>query len=69
MTGLGIFVGLAAGFYLSGLVRTLLYEIHPTDMSSIVLPIGCLLLAASVAAIPAARRTARLDPITALRLE
>jgi putative ABC transport system permease protein len=69
MTGVGILLGLTGGFYLSGLVRTLLYEVHPTDVSSIALPIGCLLLAAFLAAAPAARRTVRLDPVAALRLE
>jgi len=69
MTAVGIVVGLVAGFYLSGLVRTLLHEIQPTDVSSIALPIGCLLLAALLAAVPVALRTARLDPVAALRLD
>lgn len=69
MTGIGIVVGLTGGVYLSRFVRTLLYETYPTDVSSIALPIGCLLLVAFLAAVPAARRTVRLDPVTALRLE
>jgi predicted permease len=69
MTVIGIVAGLAGGLYLSRFVRTLLYEVHPTDVSSIALPIGCLLLAAFLAGVPAARRTSRLDPVAALRSE
>jgi putative ABC transport system permease protein len=69
MTGIGIVVGLAGGFYLSRLVRNLLHEVQPTDVSSIALPIACLLAAACLAAVPAARRTSRLDPVAALRSE
>ena len=69
MTGIGIIVGLAGGLYLSGFVKGLLHEVHPTDAFSIVLPIGCLLLTAFFAAVPAARRAARLDPVEALRSE
>jgi len=43
--------------------------VHPTDVSSIVVPIGCLLVAVFLAAVPAARRTSRLDPVAALRSE
>jgi putative ABC transport system permease protein len=69
MTGVGIIVGVAGGLYLSRFVKTLLYEVHPTDASSIALPIGCLLAAAFLAVLPAARRTSRLDPVAALRSE
>jgi predicted permease len=69
MTGLGIVVGLAGGLYLSGFVKGLLHEVYPTDAFSIALPIGCLLLTAFFAAVPAARRASRLDPVEALRSE
>jgi putative ABC transport system permease protein len=68
-TGVGIVVGLAGGLYLSRVVVALLYEVHPTDVSSIVLPIMCLLTAACLAALPPARRTSRIDPVVALRSE
>jgi putative ABC transport system permease protein len=69
MTGVGIVVGLGSGLYLSRFVKDLLHEVHPTDAFSIALPAGCLLLTAFVAAFPAARRAARLDPVDALRAE
>jgi predicted permease len=69
MTGIGIIVGLAGGLYLSGFVKGLLHEVYPTDAFSIVMPVGCLLVTAFLAAVPAARRASRLDPVEALRSE
>ena len=50
-------------------VKGLLHDVHPTDAFSIVMPIGCLLLTAFFAAVPAARRASQLDPVEALRSE
>jgi predicted permease len=69
MTGIGIILGLAGGLYLSGFVKGFLHEVYPTDALSIIMPIACLGLTAFSAAVPAARRAARLDPIEALRSE
>ena len=69
MTGIGIIVGLAGGLYLSGIVKGLLHDVHPTDSFSIVMPIGCLLLTAFFAAVPAAWRASQLDPVEALQSE
>jgi predicted permease len=69
MTGIGIIVGLAGGLYLSRLVKGLLHEVNPTDALSIVTPTVCLLLTAFFAAVPAARRASRLNPVEALRSE
>ena len=56
MTVSGIIVGLAGGLYLSTFVKGLLHQVQPTDALSIVMPIGCLLLTAFFAAVPAAGR-------------
>jgi putative ABC transport system permease protein len=69
MTGIGIVAGLACGLYLSRFAQAFLHEVQPTDAFSIALPIGCLLLTAFTAAVPAARRASRLDPVEALRSE
>jgi len=69
MMGIGIVAGLAGGFYLSQLLKGYLHEVHPTDAFSIALPVGCLLLSALLAAVPAARRASRLNPVDALRSE
>lgn len=69
MTGVGIVVGLAGGLYLSRLVKGLLHDVHPTDALSIAVPVGCLLLTAFFAAVPAARRASQLNPVEALRSE
>jgi putative ABC transport system permease protein len=69
MTGVGIVVGLAGGLYLSRLVKGLLHEVHPTDALSIAVPVGCLLVTAFLAAVPAARRASHLNPVDALRSE
>jgi putative ABC transport system permease protein len=69
VTGIGLVTGLVGGLALARFVRTLLYEVTPFDAMSIALPVGVLLAAAVVAAIPPARRAARVDPIEALRCE
>jgi predicted permease len=69
MTVIGIIVGLVGGLYLSTFVKGLLHEVQPTDALSIVMPIGCLLLTAFFAAVPAARRAWSIDPVEALRSE
>jgi predicted permease len=68
-TLLGVACGLAGGLYASRFVETMLFEVSPLDVSSLALPLGALLLAASVAAALPAWRAARVDPIIALRSE
>jgi len=66
---LGLAVGLAASFAVTGLVRSLLFGVEPNDPLTLVLG-GCVLvLAALTAAYLPARRATAVDPVTALRHE
>jgi putative ABC transport system permease protein len=69
MTGIGIVVGVSVGLYLSRFVKFLLHDVQPTGALSILLPVGCLLVTALVAAIPPATRASQLNPVDALRAE
>ena len=69
MTLIGAACGLAGGVYSSRFVKTMLFEVAPLDVSSLVLPVGTLLLVALVAAAVPAWRAARVDPVIALRNE
>jgi hypothetical protein len=66
---LGIMTGLAGGLVLSRLVASLLYGVRPGDAAMIACPVVTLLVVATVAAIPPARRAAGVDPAVALRDE
>jgi ABC-type antimicrobial peptide transport system permease subunit len=68
-TLIGIALGTLGGLYLSRFVQSLLFEIQPFALRSLLLPAGTLLVAAAVAAILPAWRAARIDAAIALRHE
>jgi predicted permease len=67
MVGIGL--GLAGAVAVTGLVRSLLYGIAPTDPVSLAGGTGVLILAALLAAYLPARRATTVDPVSALRSE
>jgi ABC-type antimicrobial peptide transport system permease subunit len=69
LTVLGIGIGIAGGMTLTGLVKSLLFEVAPTDILTYG-AVGMLLAgAAAVACYLPARRAAAVDPNIALRAE
>jgi len=65
----GLAAGVAVGLLLARFLASLLFEVRPSDFWSIALPLGWLLLASVLAALPAAVRAVRVDPTVALRYE
>ena len=69
LTALGIGIGIAGAIALTGLVKSLLFEVAPTDVVTFGL-VGLLLAgAAALACYLPARRAAAVDPNVALRAE
>ena len=67
--GAGVIAGAAGGFALSQYLASLLFEVKPSDVGSLLLPLACLLIATAIATLAPAIRVARVDPIIALRYE
>ena len=67
--GLGLGAGLAASLALTGLVRSLLFGVEPSDPITLAGGAGSLVVAALLAAYLPARRAARVEPMKALRHE
>jgi len=66
---LGAFVGVAGGLAFGRAVRTLLFQIEPTDPVALIAPILALAGAAALAALQPARRAVRIDPAQTIRSE
>jgi predicted permease len=69
MVLLGCLAGLALGMASVRYIESLLYQVKPTDPSMLLLPSLTILIAASLAALPAVIRAVRIDPATTLRSE
>ena len=65
----GLACGIAGGFALTRFISTLLFEVKPSDVPSLALPLACLLAASGLAALAPTLRAVRVDPIEALREE
>jgi putative ABC transport system permease protein len=65
----GVAIGLAAAYFSTRILRTLLYGVDASDVATFVFVAGVLGLVALVAAAIPARRAARVDPIVAMRAD
>jgi len=69
MAAVGIGIGLAAGFALTGLVRKQLYGIEPNDPLTVVIAALAIAVVAAAAGYFPSQRAVRIDPSQALRWE
>ena len=69
LAGVGLAVGLVAALLVSGVLRSLLFEISPADPLTLAGAALVLIVVAVLAAYLPARRAARVDPMVALRAE
>jgi ABC-type antimicrobial peptide transport system permease subunit len=69
LTGVGLAVGLTGALLLSRFMGGLLYQVSPTDPTTLAAGVLVLALVALAAAAVPARRAARVDPAVALRAE
>lgn len=68
-TALGLVIGLVAAIDLSSLMKSLLFDVSPTDPSAYIAVCLVLFLVAAAASYFPARSAARINPIEALRAE
>jgi predicted permease len=69
MVALGIAVGGIAGTLLEAKIRTLLYQVKPSDVGILAIPLLAIVLITLSSAIPAIIRGIRIDPVEMLRAE
>jgi putative ABC transport system permease protein len=69
LSGIAVVIGLAGALVLTRLLQSLLFEITPTDPTTLAVVSAAILGVAMVSAFLPARRAMRVDPIIALRYE
>ncbi len=69
LAGIGAALGMAGALALSGLIRGLLFGVHPGDPLTLGAVVGVILVAAAAASWWPARRVTRIDPMAALRVD
>jgi predicted permease len=69
MTMIGLVLGGVGSAVVGRFMSVLLFDVKPSDMWSIVVPLTCLLMACALAALVPALRATRIDPTIALRSE
>jgi hypothetical protein len=69
VTAIGLALGVAGGIAVSRFTTTLLYQVKPSDVGSVGLPLVCLLAACALSVVLPAFRATHVDPMTALRNE
>ena len=65
----GMLVGVGGGLLFGRTVRTLLFDVEPTDPAALLTPIIALAAAAALAAIPPVMRAVRIDPAQTVKSE
>ena len=64
---IGLVLGVAIAFTSVNLIRSLLFQIAPTDLPTYVVALSCISAVALGAAVVPATRAARIDPLIVLR--
>lgn len=67
LTGLGLVLGVGCALAASGVVEPLLFQVSPTDPTSLIWTAGLVLAAAATATYLPVRRATRIDPASALK--
>ncbi|HEX5885949.1 MAG TPA: FtsX-like permease family protein [Pyrinomonadaceae bacterium] len=69
LTLIGLAIGLAASLALTRTLKTLLFGVQPTDLTTLIIVSLVLIAVALIASYVPARRATRVDPLVALRYE